>query len=329
MSDGRSGASPAWRPQHTSLHAPVRYCAPERFRMDPALDAILERSRVRYEAQRGDACARHDPVTCRATCDCRECFTHFYNHEQHTGARPRVACAPGPECARFRELHTVVHTATAAKHIDLLLTRAVSEGFLDVESMFAGRDGVAASYGCGGAADLLGCLSWASRNFGQHDASRLVLRGCDVVPGWFEIGAEGVALTLGDTAPWTRAVLYQFSAVPRVPTDADLMMFEGADIALFSWVLSILAEEGILADVWRRIVARLRPGAVIVITHRWEPAAFNPALASLVDSDPRLESAWGVVSFDQVLMDYQFKPAVRLHKPRGKYRASGVVARVV
>jgi len=155
----------------------------------------------------------------------------------------------------------VVHTATAAKHIDLLLTRAVSEGFLDVESMFAGRDGVAASYGCGGAADLLGCLSWASRNFGQHDAPRLVLRGCDVVPGWFEIGAEGVALTLGDTAPWTRAVLYQFSAVPRVPTDADPMMFEGADIALFSWVLSILAEEGILADVWRRIVARLRPAS--------------------------------------------------------------------
>jgi len=275
----------------------VRYCAPERFRMDPALDAILEHSRRRYEAQRGDACARHDPATCRATCDCRECFTHFYYHEQHTGARPRMACAPGPECPRFRELHTVVHTATAAKHIDLLLTRAVSEGFLDVDGMFAGRDGVAASYGCGGAADLLGLLCWASRNYGQHAASRLVLRGCDVVPGWFDIGAEGVALTLGDTAPWTRAVLYQFSAVPRVPTDADLMMFEGADIALFSWVLSILAEEGILADVWRRIVAHLRPGAVIVITDGWEPAAF--------------------------------KPAVRLHQPRGKYRASGVVARVV
>ena len=307
----------------------MRYCAPERFRMGPVLDDILERARVRYEAQRGDACSRHDPATCRATCDCRECFTHFYYHEQHIGARPRMACAPGPECPRFRELHTVVHTATAAKHIDLLLTRAVTEGFLDVDSIFAGRDGVAASFGCGGAADLLGCLSWASRNYGRHDASRLVLRGCDVVPGWFDIGAEGVALTLGDTAPWTRAVLYQFSAVPRVPSDVDLMMFEGADIALFSWVLSILAEEGILADVWRRIVACLRPGAVIVITDRWEPAAFNPALASLVDSDPRLDSAWGVVNFDQVLMDYQFKPAVRLHKPRGKYRASGVVARVV
>ena len=41
----------------------MRYCAPERFRMDPALDAILEHSRRRYEAQRGDACSRHDPAT--------------------------------------------------------------------------------------------------------------------------------------------------------------------------------------------------------------------------------------------------------------------------
>jgi hypothetical protein len=297
--------------------------------MDDALDAILERARMRYEAARGTTCPLHDPATCTGECDCRKCFTHFYYPEQDTLGHARLACNHGPECSRFRDLHTVVHTATAAKHVDLLLTRAEQDGFVAATDLFAERDGVVASFGCGGAADLLGCMGWASRNHGRHRASALDLRGCDAVAGWFDLGAEGVALTLGDSAPWRRGVRYQFAAVPRVPTDEDLMMFDGADIVLFSWVLTILAQEGILGDVWPRIVGHLRPGAVIVITDRWEPMESRSTLADLVDSHPRLESAWGVGDFDQTLMDYQFSPAVRAHKPRGKFRACGMVARVI
>jgi len=234
----------------------------------------------------------------------------------------------GPECPRFRELHTVVHTAAAATHICRLLSDAAAMGFLDPGEVFPTRNAVVASYGCGGAADLVGCLCWASQTYDRHQASSMELRGCDVVDGWFELGSEAVALAVGDYSPWTRGVCHLFSAVDRVPTDADLAMFDDADVVLFSWVLSIPAQEGILEQIWPRIAPHLRPGAVVVITDRWEPDRFNPTLAALVESTPGLETAWGIGDFNEINCHYQFDPAVFVHRPRCNFGASGVVARV-
>ena len=97
---------------------------------------------------------------------------------------------------------------------------------------------------------------------------------------------------------------------------------------MFSWVLSILEQEGILQDAWQRLVGHMKPGAVVVVTDRWQPGGFNRVMERLLAATPRLESAWGVGDYDQKLMDYQFTPAIRSHTPRGKFRASGVVARV-
>ncbi len=321
-------AQAGWRPQIQTMHAPERFSDPEAYRLNPALDSILERARRRYEATHGTPCPLHDPSTCRGTCDCRECFINFYYPEQAFATRRR-ACTHGPECSRFRELHTVVHTATAAKHIELLLGRAAREGVVDAQTVFASRNGVVASYGCGGAADLIGALAWASRNYADHAASSLILRGCDAVAGWFDLGAEAVALTVGRAAPWTRGVVYQFAPVDRRPTEKDLMMLDGADIVLFSWMLTILEQEGILQDMWPRIVARLRPGALIVITDRWEPADSRDTLAALVDAHPRLESAWGVGDFNQDHLGYHFSDEVIEHRPRIRLGALGIVARVI
>jgi hypothetical protein len=294
-----------------------------------ALDDILENARLRYEDAVGQPCLRRssDESTCRPTCDCRKCFTHFYYADQPPGA-VRTACASGPECPRFRELHTVLHTASAAKHIELLMDAATATGFLDPSEVFGRRDAVIASFGCGGAADLIGCLSWADKTYEAYAANSARLRGCDAVDAWFDLGTEAVAFAVGDTAPWTRGVYYEFAAVPRVPTDSDLMMLDDADVVLFSWVLSILDQEGILDETWRGIVSHLRAGAVVVVTDRWQPGGFNLVLERLLGSSPRLQPAWGVGDYDQRLMDYRFTPAVRTHMPRGKFRASGVVARV-
>ena len=316
-----------WKAQHASVHAPQHFCATRRSDLDRALDGILGNARLRYEGAKSTACARRDSRTCPRECNCRRCFTNFYYPESTVGP-VKTACLAGPECSRFRELHTVVHTAAAATHIRLLLTDAMAQGFLAPAEVFTSPNAVAASYGCGGGADLVGCLSWASETYEQHSASSMQLRGCDVVEDWFEMGAEAVALAVGDYAPWTRGVYHGFSSVDRVPTDDDLAMFDDADVALFSWVLSIPEQEGILDDIWPRIVKHLRPGAVVVITDRWEPVRFNSRLRELVESTPSLESVWGVGDYCQVNCHYQFDEAVLAHGPRCNYGASGVVARV-
>ena len=198
---------------------------------------------------------------------------------------------------------------------------------MNVPSVFLRRRGVVASFGCGGAADLVGLLGWASKHWGRHSATTLELRGCDVVPDWFDLGDEAIACAV-ERSPWTEGITYWFAPVPTTPSDADLSMFEDADVVIFSWVLALLAQQGSLEDLWRRIIDRLRPGAIVVIADRWEPAGFNGVLRNLTEATPRVTSAWGVGDFDQVLMDYTFSDEVRRHGPRGKYRASGVVARV-
>ena len=320
-------SSKGWRPQRSAAFAPSQFGEPEEAGLDSALDRILERARRRYESASESECQIRQAATCRNSCDCRKCFTHFYYADAPPGGS-REACAAGPECSRFRDLHTVVHTASAAKHTALMLEQASTTGFLDPAVVFANRDAVIASYGCGGAADLVGCLAWATSAYEAHSASSATLRGCDLVAGWFDQGSEAVANAVGDKSPWTGGVYLQFSAAQRVPSDADLMMLEDAEIVSLSWVLSILDQEDLLEAFWPRLVSRLRPGAIVLVSDRWQPDGFNRVLSQLLDSTPALLSAWGVGDYDQKVMDYQFSPEVRQHLPRGKYRASGAVARV-
>ena len=328
MTQSANGGHGQWRPQHTSIHAPQHFCAARTSDGGRALNGILEQARVRYEEASATPCERRNPDTCRFECDCRKCFTSFYYPDAASGP-VKSACISGPECPRFRDLHTVVHTAAAAVHVSQLLSDAAADGFLAPAEVFASRNAVAASFGCGGGADLVGCFNWASVTYADHPASSMHLRGCDVVEGWFDLGSEAVALAVGDFAPWTRGVFHEFATVSRVPSDADLAIFDDADIALFSWVLSIPEQEGILDDMWPRIMDRLRPGAIVVITDRWEPVRFNSKLGQLVESTPRLESAWGVGDYSDSNCHYQFSQDVMTHRPRCNFGASGVVARVV
>ena len=321
------GASSGWRPQASAAFAPSQFGDPAEFGINGVLDHILELARRRYESASGNDCPIRKKAECRASCDCRQCFVHFYYADAALEGS-REACTAGPECPRFRDLHTVVHTASAAKHAEFMLEQASTIGFLDPSSVFAGTDGVIASYGCGGAADLVGCLGWATRSHGVHSASSVTLRGCDLVGGWIDQGSEAIANTVGEKSPWTGGVYLQFSAVERVPSDDDLMMFDDADVISLSWVLSILEQEGLLEGFWPRLVSHLRSGAILLVSDRWQPNGFNQVLSRLLDGTASLASAWGVGDYDQKVMDYQFSPEVRQYLPRGKFRASGVVARV-